>query len=110
TNRREPADRLRRMVEPVEAAITSSDPEAFVRPVNASMRFRLSKENRPELRPMYNACSDTNGPSALYHMDEDGKLDERLPGDPLFWDNTDSRPWGTWLTESDKRNAQFKKK
>ena len=36
-------------------------------------------------------------------MDDQGLLNERLPGDPLYWDSTDPRPWGTWLNESDER-------
>src|ERR1051326_2693775 len=105
----ETVERYRRTGETIEGEITIYDPEVLVKPVNARMRFRLSKETHPELRPLYNTCTDTNGPSALYHMDERGKLNERLPGDPLFWDNTDPRPWGTWLNESDKRDAQFRK-
>ena len=42
-------------------------------------------------------------------MDERGKLNERLPGDSLYWDATDPRPWSTWLNESDKRYEQSKK-
>ena len=42
-------------------------------------------------------------------MDERGRLNERLPGDPLYWDATEARPWGAWLTESDKRYAQYRR-
>jgi hypothetical protein len=31
-----------------------------------------------------------------------------FPGDPLYWDATDPRPWGTWLNESDKRYNRFR--
>ena len=43
------------------------------------------------------------------HMDQKGLLNERTPGDPLYWDAGDPRPWGTWYTESDKRYEQYKK-
>ena len=50
------------------------------------MQFQLNRQTRPEPRPLYNTCADTNGPSAAYFMDERGKLNQRLPGDPLYWD------------------------
>ena len=105
----ETVERLRRMGDRIEGEITLYDPEVLLRPVNARMRFELDKETRPELRPLYNTCSDTNGPSSAYYMDERGKLNERLEGDPLFWNATDPRPWSTWLNESDKRYEQYRK-
>jgi hypothetical protein len=42
-------------------------------------------------------------------MDERGILNERIPGDPLYWDATDPRPWRTYLAESDKRYEQYQK-
>ena len=106
TDRLETVERYRRAGNMIEGEITLYDPEVFVQPVNAKMRFTLARETRPELRPLYNTCSDTNGPSAAYFMDERGKLNQRLPGDPLYWDATDARPWGSWLSESDKRYAR----
>jgi hypothetical protein len=73
------------------------------------MRFELDRQTRPEFRPLYNTCTDTNGPSAAYFMDERGKLNQRLPGDPLYWDATDPRPWGAWLNESDKRSERYRR-
>ena len=93
----------------IEGEITLYDPKVLVRPVNARLRFQRSKETRIELRPLYNTCTDTNGPSTKVFMDEKGLLNERLPGDPLYWDSTDPRPWGTWLTESDRRYAAYRR-
>jgi hypothetical protein len=104
----ETVETYRRMGDRLEGDITLYDPDVLVRPVTAKMRFELDRQTRPELRPLYNTCTDTNGPSAAYFMDDQGKLNQRLPGDPLFWDATDPRPWGTWLTESDKRAARGK--
>jgi len=73
------------------------------------MQFQLNRQTRPEPRPLYNTCADTNGPSAAYFMDERGKLNQRLTGGPLYWDATDPRPWGTWLNESDKRYERYRK-
>src|SRR5262245_41860626 len=105
----ETVERLRRMGDRIEGEITLYDPDVLVKPVNARMRFELDRQTRPELRPLYNTCTDTNGPSAAYFMDEKVKLNQRLEGDPLFWNAADPRPWGTWLTESDKKHDQSPK-
>lgn len=108
TDRLETVERYRRVGDMIEGEITLYDADVFVRPIHAKMRFELDPETRPELRPLYNTCTDTNGPSGKVHMDERGKLNERLPGDPLYWDAADPRPWGTYLDESDKRYERYK--
>jgi hypothetical protein len=105
----ETVERYRRAGDRIEGEITLYDPAVFVRPVHTRLRFELDRETRPELRPLYNTCTDTNGPSTKVFMDERGLLNERLPGDPLYWDSTDPRPWGTWLNESDKRYEQHRR-
>jgi hypothetical protein len=41
-------------------------------------------------------------------MDANGLLNEHIPGDPGFnWSDADSRPWGTWLNESDRRYRAY---
>ncbi len=109
TDNLETVERYRRVGDMIEGEITLYDPEVFVRAVHAKLRFELSPETRPELRPLYNTCVDTNGPSTKVFMDDRGLLNERLPGDPLYWDSTDPRPWGTWLTESEKRYEQHRR-
>lgn len=109
TDNLETVERYRRVGDMIQGEITLYDPEVLVRPVFANLRFRLDRETRAELRPLYNTCADTNGPSTHVFMDEKGLLNERLPGDPLYWDTTDPRPWGTWLDESDKRYEQYRK-
>ena len=109
TDKLETVERYRRAGDTIEGEITLYDPEVFIRPVYAKMRFALNRETRPELRPLYNTCSDTNGPSTAYFMDERGKLNERLAGDPLYWDAADPRPWSTWLNESDKRYDRYRR-
>jgi hypothetical protein len=106
TDNLETVERYRRAGDMIEGEITLYDPAVFVRPVHTKLRFELDRETRAELRPLYNTCTDTNGPSTKVFMDERGLLNERLPGDPLYWDSTDPRPWGSWLNESDKRYAQ----
>jgi hypothetical protein len=109
TDNLEAVERYRRVGDMIQGEITLYDPDVYVRPVHAKLRFALDRQTRPELRPLFNTCSDTNGPSNKVFMDEHGLLNERLPGDPLYWDTTDPRPWGTWLNESDKRYAQYQK-
>jgi hypothetical protein len=103
SDRLETVERYRRAGDAIEGEITLYDPDVLLQPVRAQVKFELVRQNRPELRPLYNTCTDTNGPSAAYFMDEKGKLNQRLPGDPLYWDSADPRPWGTWLNESDKK-------
>jgi hypothetical protein len=109
TDNLETVERYRRNGDQIEGEITLYDPEVFVRPVHGRLRFERDKETRIELRPLFNTCTDTNGPSTKVFMDERGLLNERLPGDPLYWDATDPRPWGTWYTESEKRYEQHKR-
>ncbi len=108
TDALETVERYRRVGARIEGEITLYDPAVFVRPVHAKMRFEEDTETRPELRPLYNSCTDTNGPSAKVHMDERGLLNERLPGDPLYWNAADPRPWGAYLDESDRRYERHK--
>jgi hypothetical protein len=108
SDRLETVERYRRVGNQIEGDITLYDPEVLMRPVNAKLRFELDEETDPALRPLYNTCTDTNGPSARVFMDDRGVLNERLPGDPLFWNAADPRPWGTYLDESDKRYQRYR--
>jgi hypothetical protein len=105
----ETVEQYRRNGDMIEGEITLYDRKVLVRPVTARLRFSRNPESRIELRPLYNTCTDTNGPSTKVFMDEHGLLNVRLPGDPLYWDSTDPRPWGTWLTESDRRFANYRR-
>lgn len=109
TDNLETVERYRRVGNMIEGEITLYDPDVLARPVNAKVKFEIDPETRPELRPLYNTCSDTNGPSAKVFMDDHGKLNERTAGDALYWDATDPRPWGTYLNESDKRYGQYRR-
>ena len=103
----ESVERYTRVGDVIEGEITVYDPEVYTRPMHNTGRFTLDPETMIALnRMLLNSCTDTNGPSPKVHMDERGILNERLPGDPLYWDATDPRPWATWLNESD---AKFKK-
>ena len=105
----ETVERYRRVGNRIEGEISLYDPEVFVRPVRTNMKFELDTNSAPELRPLYNTCTDTNGPSARVFMDDRGILNERLPGDPLYWNAADPHPWRTYLEESDKRYERYRK-
>ncbi len=107
TDNLETVERYQRVGDTIEGEITFYDSEVFVRPVYSKLAYELYTDTRPELRPLYNTCTDTNGPAPKVHMDERGILNERLPGDPLYWDATDPRPWGTWLNISDERYKKY---
>ena len=108
TDNLETVERYRRVGDTIEGEITFYDPEVFVQPVHSKLAYQLDTDTRPELRPLYNTCTDTNGPSTKVFLDERGFLNERLPGDPLYWDATDPRPWGTFLNTSDERFKKYR--
>lgn len=103
----ETIERYRRVDNMIEGEITLYDPAVFERPVYSHLTLELDPETRPELRPLYNTCTDTNGPSTKVFLDERGLLNERLPGDPLYWDVNDPRPWGTFFNASDERYKAY---
>ena len=83
-------ERYERMGDEIAGEITLYDPVAFLHPLHAKLRIRLT--NPPD-RPVYNSCTDTNGPSSNIFVKPDGVLNERAPDDPARWDPTDPRPW-----------------
>ena len=107
TDNLQTVERYRRVGDAIEGEIVFYDPEVFATPIYSRLVYELDRETRPELRPLYNTCTDTNGPSTKVYLDERGFLNERLPGDPLYWDATDPRPWGTYLNISDERYARY---
>ena len=99
----ETVERYQRVGNVIEGEVTIYDPTVFVAPLHAKVSFNLREEAIPENRPLFNSCTDTNGPSVKVHLDENGILNERTPEDPLYWDPLDPRPWGTYFDESDER-------
>ncbi|MEE8439441.1 MAG: hypothetical protein V3S07_07610, partial [Micropepsaceae bacterium] len=61
----------------------------------------LLADDHPIARPIYNTCTDTNGPSSNVFFDTDGLLDQRGPGDPQYWDATDPRPLGSYYSRGE---------
>ena len=78
----ETVERYRRVGDAIEGEITLYDPEVFVRPAHTKVGFELSRETRSELRPLYNTCTDTNGPSTKVFMDGEGPAQRAPSGRP----------------------------
>ena len=102
----ETVERYRRVGDRIEGEMTLYDPEVYVSPINARLNFRLDKDVAYEDRMQFNTCTDTMGPSQNVYMDASGQLNIRLDGDPMYWEAADTRPWATYLNESDKRWAR----
>lgn len=103
----ETVERYERDGDVIRGEVTIYDPVAFTGPLHANVSFNLRSEAIPENRPLFNSCTDTNGPSVKVYLDENGILNERTPDDPLYWDPTDARPWGTFFNESDGRYQNY---
>jgi hypothetical protein len=94
-------ERYERMGNAIVGEITLYDPIAFLAPVHATLRF--TRNDDPSSRPVYNTCTDTNGPSSNLFSTPDGVLDERVPGDPGYWDPNDPRPWAKHYAVGERR-------
>jgi len=104
----EAVERYRRVGDVIEGEITVYDPVVYTRPLHGTTRFRLDPETNIALSRMFlNSCTDTNGPSTKVYLDERGINNERLPGDPFYFNAADLRPWVTYLTESDRRYEAY---
>lgn len=94
-------ERYERMGDEILGEITLYDPVAFQYPLHAKLRFTRGQTLD---RMVYGTCSDTNGPSPKVFARPDGRIDERIPGDPLYWDPTDPRPWAKHYAIGEKRS------
>jgi hypothetical protein len=93
-------ERYERMGNDLVAEITMYDPVAFVQPLHAKLRY--TRNNRGE-RPIFSTCSDTNGPSSNIFTGPDGVTNEKVKGDPGYWDAGDPRPWATHYAIGERR-------
>ena len=100
-------ERYERVGDAIQGEITLYDPVAFLQPLHAKIRFTLDKA--PEAGPMYNTCTDTNGPSSNIFATADGVLDERVVGDPGYWDPNDPRPWARHYAIGEKRQPETRR-
>jgi hypothetical protein len=90
SNQMTAVERYERVGNEIVGEITLYDPEAFLHPLHARMRFTRVTGND---RMVFSTCTDTNGPSSNIFVRPDGITDERVAGDPGYWDPNDPRPW-----------------
>ena len=93
-------ERYERVGDEIMGEITLYDPVAFVEPLHADFTFELI--NDPEVWPVYNTCTPSDGPSTNVYVTEDGFLAQRAPGDPGYWDAGDPRPWAAHFALGEK--------
>jgi hypothetical protein len=96
-------ERYERKGDVIEAEMTLYDPGAFLHPLHVRLRYSRSPA---ATRPVYSTCTDTNGPSSNVFVRGDGVLDERVPGDPGYWDPTDPRPWAAHYAIGERRRGE----
>ncbi len=108
TDALETVERYQRVGDVIEGEITLYDPEVFVRPYYSKLTYQLLTDTAPEFRPLFNSCTDTNGPSSKVYVDDQGFLNERLPGEQNYWDATDPAPWRTFFDLSDERYGRYR--
>jgi hypothetical protein len=93
-------ERYERVGDELRADITLYDPVAFLYPLHATITYRPS---RTAGRPIYSTCTDTNGPSSNIFVRADGITDEKVAGDPGYWDPNDPRPWAAQYAVGERR-------
>ena len=96
-------ERYERVGEELVGEITLYDPAAFLYPVHADLKYR---RNRDSDRMVFSTCTDTNGPSANIFVRPNGITDEKIPGDPGYWDPTDPRPWAKHYAIGERTQAR----
>ena len=91
-------ERYERVGDEIVGEITLYDPVAFLYPLHARLRLTANAN----ARMVYSTCTDTNGPSSNVYARPDGIVDERVPGDPDYWDPNDPRPWAAHFALGDQ--------
>ena len=100
-------ERYERRGDEIVGEITLYDPVAFQYPLHAALKYR---RNRDSDRMVYSTCTDTNGISSNIFVRPDGITDEKVPGDPGYWDPTDPRPWAAYYAIGERAQASARGK
>ncbi len=82
--------------------ITLYDPVAFLYPLHAKIRFTPDADDRM----VFSTCTDTNGPSSNIYAGPDGIVNERIKGDPAYWDPNDPRPWARHFAIGERQRSK----
>jgi len=86
----EAIERWKRLGDQVLVDLTLYDPEAFAFPWHDTVVFNKLKDWKVGAPTFYECVFSNN----VYH-DENGHIQERVPGDPQYRDPSDPRPWAT---------------
>ena len=97
-------ERYERMGNQLVADLTLYDPEAFLNPLHAELRFTTNPS--ADDRMVFSTCTDTNGPSSNIFVRPDGIVDEKVEGDAGYWDPTDPRPWAKHYAVGEQHQAR----
>jgi hypothetical protein len=93
-------ERVKRIGDEILVDMTLYDAEAFAFPWHDTVVFSKLKDWKVAPPTFYECVSSNN----VYH-DENGKIQEYLPGDPLYRDISDPRPWATVFERAEKSAA-----
>jgi hypothetical protein len=94
-------ERVKRIGDEILVDMTLYDAEAFAFPWHDTVVFSKLKDWKLAPPTFYECVSSNN----VYH-DENGKIQEYLPGDPLYRDFSDPRPWATVFERAEKSAAK----
>lgn len=93
-------ERWKRIGDEIVVDITMYDPLAFTFPWHEVV-LHTKREKWTEPPPAHNECASTNN---AYHR-EDGRIDEFTPGEPLYRDIFNPRPWAEVFERMEKAKA-----
>lgn len=93
-------ERVKRIGDEILVDMTLYDADAFAFPWHDTVVFRKLKDWKLAPPTFYECVSSNN----VYH-DENGQIQEYLPGDPLYHDLSDPRPWATVFERAEKSAA-----
>jgi len=94
-------ERVKRIGDQILLDETLYDPVAFAYPWHDTVVFSKLKDSTLAPPTFYECASSNN----VYH-DENGQIQEYLPGDPQYRDPSDLRPWATIFDRAEKSAAK----
>jgi hypothetical protein len=101
SDRLEVIERVKRVGDQILVDMTLYDPEAFAFPWHDTVVFSKLRDWKVA-PPTFYECATSNN---VYH-DENGQIQEYLPGDPQYRDPSDLRPWATIFERAEKSGVK----
>jgi hypothetical protein len=96
----EVVERIKKVGDQILVDMTLYDPEAFAFPWHDTVVFSRLKDWKLA-PPTFYECASTNN---VYH-DDNGQIQEYLPGDPHYRDPSDLRPWASVFERAEKSSV-----